>query len=320
MLSIKAYSIGPHVNLPPVFLLQWKSLWVIVQLLYPIVIQISQDNFAHDVVRYDLRTLQPYQGLVAIDEEGDFTTFYSKITDPLISSFLTLRKQLSHPPPVSRLLQASPMMRSLYTSLPFAPNLSKPEYIPTRLLSLLKTLREHFPRHRLLLSDFSSLPDTIPGITAPVVQTRYKGVTVPCTTLLVKQGYFDIFFPTDFQKLRDMYEHVLSQPISMTSSTDLTRASPLTSTTSPLSIGGDFFSSRHPSNRRRPLDGVASASGLPVGEHKSSVYSHAEFLETYANLTRTRLRNGENPMVDFYKNVKFLFWGQYLYTLLLSIT
>lgn len=269
---------------------------------------LQQDNFAHDIVRYDLRTLEPYQGLVCIDEEGDYSTFYTRVTDPLISSFLSLRRQLSHPPSVSRFLQASSTIRSIYASLPFAANLSAPEYIPTRLLSLLRTLREHFPRHRLLLSDFSSLPDTIPGVNAPVVQTRYKNTTVPCTTLLVKQGYFDIFFPTDFMRLRDMYEHILSQPFTVLETTDdFSRASPLTTSTSPLSVGADFFSSRHPSNRRRPLDGVASASGLPVGEHKSSVYSHAEFLETYANLSRTLLRNGENPMVDFYKNVKFLF-------------
>jgi hypothetical protein len=272
-------------------------------------IQRWQDNFAHDLVRYDLQTLEPYQGFVSIDEEGDFSTFYGRITDPLISSFLSLRQRLSHPPPVSRLIRASSTIRSIYTSLPFAPNLSPPEYVPTRLLSLLRTLREHFPRHRLLLSDFSSLPETIPGVNAPVVQTRYKNTTVPCTTLLVKQGYFDIFFPTNFERLRDMYEHVLSQPLNSSPSAphNSSRASPLRTSTSSLSIGADFFSSRHPSNRRKPLDGVASASGLPVGEHKSSVYSHAEFLGTYANLGRTRLRNGENPIIDFYKNVKFLF-------------
>lgn len=55
------------------------------------------------------------------------------------------------------------------------------------------------------------------------------------------------------------------------------------------------------------MDGVASASGLPVGERKSSVFTHSEFLETYGELDQTRLQNGENPMVDFYKNVKFLF-------------
>ncbi|KAF8889316.1 S-adenosyl-L-methionine-dependent methyltransferase [Infundibulicybe gibba] len=269
------------------------------------------DNFAHDVVRYDLRTLQPYQGVVTIDSEGEFDMIYTPVTDPLISSFLELRKHLSHSPPINRLLQTSDYLRRVYTSLPFAPNLSREEYLPTRLLSLLRTLRNSFPRHRLLLSDFSSLPDTIPGVCAPVVQTRFRNITVPCTKLLVKQGYFDIFFPTNFEKLRDMYEYTLARPPgSLPSPMDAPfspRSTPLMSNATSLSLGSEFFSSQHPSNRRDPLDGVTSASGLPVGERKSSVFTHSEFLETYADLSSTRLRSGENPMLDFYKNVKFLF-------------
>ncbi|KDR80618.1 hypothetical protein GALMADRAFT_91090 [Galerina marginata CBS 339.88] len=269
------------------------------------------DNFAHDIVRYDLNTLKPYQGLVTIDKNGDFDTVYTPVTDPLIVSFLNSRSILKHSPPIHKLLLKSSRLRRLYRSLPLAPNLSAAEYVPTRLLSLLRTLRNHFPRHRLLLSDFSSLPDTIPGVNPPVVQTRFQNITVPCTTLLVKQGYFDIFFPTDFERLRDMYELTLAQPPSSTSQLkeDLSspRITPLTSTASSFSLGSQFFSSYQPSNRRKPIDGVTSASGLPVGERKSSVFSHSQFLETYAELDKTRLRNGENPMLDFYKNVKFLF-------------
>ncbi|KAI0629371.1 DUF185-domain-containing protein [Trametes polyzona] len=266
------------------------------------------DNFAHDMIRYDLRTLEPYQGLITVDNKGDFSTYYTKITDPLINSYLDLRRYLNHPPPVHRLLKLSSTFRTFYTNLPFAPNLSPPEFIPTRLLTLLRTLRRHFPRHRLLLSDFSSLPDTIPGINAPVVQTRYQNTTVPCTTLLVKPGYFDIFFPTNFESLRDMYEHILAQPLPITDlEQHAPRVTPLSMTASPLVEGTSFFSSYHPKNRRPPVDGIASSSGLPVGERKSAVYSHAEFMKTYAELGRTRLRNGENPLLDTYENVKFLF-------------
>ncbi|KAJ3516938.1 hypothetical protein NLJ89_g806 [Agrocybe chaxingu] len=269
------------------------------------------DNFAHDVVRYDMRTFKPYQGVVTVNKDGDFDTVYEPVTDPLIASFLDLRKTLNHPPPTNRLLLRSNILRNIYNAMPFAPNLSPAEYIPTRLLSLLQTLRNHFPRHRLLLSDFSSLPDTISGVNAPVVQTRFQNITVPCSTLLVKQGYFDIFFPTNFERLRDMYEYTLSQPPLDLASTmdDLAagRISPLTSTATPFALGSDYFSSYQPNNRRRPLDGVASASGLPIGERKSSVFSHSQFLETYAELEKTCLRNGENAMLDFYKNVKFLF-------------
>ena len=75
----------------------------------------------------------------------------------------------------------------------------------------------------------------------------------------------------------------------------------------PLAFAPDFFSSGVPRGRRAPLDGVVSATGLPVGEHKSQVFTHAEFLETYADLSKTRMRNGENAMLEFYGNVKFLF-------------
>ena len=265
------------------------------------------------MIRYDLATLEPYQAYIAVDEAGDFFIHQTRITDPLISSFMSIRQALGHLPPLPKPLLLSQFIRDIYKHIPFAPNLSQPEYIPTRLLSLLTTLRKYFPLHHLLLSDFSSLPDTLPGYNSPVVQTRYKNTTVPCETLLVLQGYFDIFFPTNFERLRDMYEHVLSRPIISAEdihSTDLPlpppRASPLLSTASPLALGAEFFTSR-PRNRRSPLDGIVSSNGLPVGEHKSSVFTHEEFMRTYADLDKTRLKSGENPLLDFYKNVKYLF-------------
>jgi len=115
---------------------------------------ITQDNFAHDIVRYDMRTMQPYQGIVTIDAEGEFDMVYVPVDDPLIMEFLDLRRRLNHPPPINRFLQKSETLRRYYAALPFAPNLSVEEYIPTRLLSLLQTLRSNFPRHRLLLSGF----------------------------------------------------------------------------------------------------------------------------------------------------------------------
>ncbi|KAI4523754.1 DUF185-domain-containing protein [Schizophyllum commune Loenen D] len=272
------------------------------------------DNFAHDAIRWDLQTLKPHQEMVVIDHEGEFDSLYTPVTDPLIKDYLRLREYLNHPPPVHRLLRASETLRRAFVNLPLAPNMSQVEYIPTRLLSLIRTLRNYFPRHRLLLTDFSELPDAIPGINAPVVQMRWENSSITTSTLLVKHGYFDIFFPTNFDVLRDMYEYTLSQPPALSHSTSDEglegaglRASPLSGVSTPLSFAPDFFSSGVPRGRRAPLDGVVSATGLPVGEHKSQVFTHAEFLETYADLSKTRMRNGENAMLEFYGNVKFLF-------------
>ena len=89
-----------------------------------------------------------------------------------------------------------------------AANLTLPEYIPTRLMQFFHILSTHFPSHRLITSDFHYLPNTIPGINSPVVQTRYQRRTVPVTTPMVYQGYFDILFPTDFAVMEDLYRAV----------------------------------------------------------------------------------------------------------------
>ncbi|KAB5593945.1 S-adenosyl-L-methionine-dependent methyltransferase [Ceratobasidium theobromae] len=261
------------------------------------------DNFAHDIVRYDYKTLEPLQAIVAIDQLGDFFELYEPLHDPLISRFLNLRSRLRHvSPALAPSLTNNAFVRAIRPFFPFVPNMTPREFVPTRLFEFLIVLRDKFPRHRLLLSDFSSLPDTIPGYNAPVVQTRVNNVMVPCETYLVHQGYFDIFFPTNFALLRDLYECVVGGDDETHDSG--VRASPLGNLASPTRSGSTFFSSE---GRRKVIEGVISSSGLAVGERQSSVYTHREFLEKYADLDATTLRNGENPMLDFYQNVKFLF-------------
>ncbi|QRW16843.1 SAM-dependent methyltransferase [Rhizoctonia solani] len=259
------------------------------------------DNFAHDIIRYEYETLRPLQAIVAINQLGDFFELYEPAHDPLISRFLNLRSRIRHnSPALAPSLANNSFMRAIRPYLPFAPNMTQREFIPTKLLEFLVLIHEKFPRHRLLLSDFSSLPDTIPGYNAPVVQTRVNDMMIPCETYLVHQGYFDIFFPTNFDLLRDMYESVVGGGDDERG----TRASPLGSVAGSIKLGSNFFS---PQGRRKPIEGVLSSSGLAVGERKSNVYAHREFLEKYADLDATTLRNGENPMLDFYQNVKFLF-------------
>jgi hypothetical protein len=66
------------------------------------------------------------------------------------------------------------------------PNLSDPEYIPTRLMQFFDVLGMYFPQHKLLTSDFHELgPEKIKGVNAPIVQTRYQRRTVPVRTPLV---------------------------------------------------------------------------------------------------------------------------------------
>jgi hypothetical protein len=142
------------------------------------------DNFAHDVLRYDMETHEPLQGMVMIDDAGDFYEFYTRQLDPVAARYVRVRDaatggQHKVPYPTSRI------GRWLAAQKPLAANLSAPEYIPTRLMEFFDVLGRYFPAHRLLTSDFHSLPDATKGLNAPIVQTRFQRRPVPVSTPLV---------------------------------------------------------------------------------------------------------------------------------------
>lgn len=142
------------------------------------------DNFAHDVIRYDTTTQEPMQGLVLIDDTGDFYEFYTRQLDPVAARYFRVRDaatcgRYKVPYPTTR------FGRWFANQKPLAPNLSEPEYIPTRLMEFFDVLGRYFPGHRLLTSDFHSLPGAIKGLNAPIVQTRFQRRPVPVSTPLV---------------------------------------------------------------------------------------------------------------------------------------
>ncbi|KAL8916147.1 MAG: hypothetical protein Q9208_008684 [Pyrenodesmia sp. 3 TL-2023] len=165
------------------------------------------DNFAHDAIRYDHFTEEPHQGMVLIDQFGDFYEFYSKQIDPVADRYLRTR-HAAHRKPFKHPLSGNRLVRNLKAKLPLAPNLTVPEYIPTRLMQFFEMLREYFPQHQLVTSDFNDLPERISGFGSPVVQTRFQRRTVPVTTPYVQQGYFDILFPVDFAVMEDIYQAI----------------------------------------------------------------------------------------------------------------
>lgn len=139
------------------------------------------DNFAHDSIRYDPYTEEPLQGTVLIDNSGDFFEFHTRQIDPEAARFLRVRdaacsRPFNHP------LGGSRFLRNLKSRLSRSADLTIPEYIPTRLMHFFDVLRDYFPKHELLISDFHALPDAVKGINAPVVQTRYQRRVVPVTT------------------------------------------------------------------------------------------------------------------------------------------
>ncbi|EPQ26155.1 uncharacterized protein PFL1_06363 [Pseudozyma flocculosa PF-1] len=291
------------------------------------------DNLAHDVVRYSTSTLEPFQALVSIDETGDMHELWEPVSDPLIQRYLDLLRSI-YPSTSSLPLAASssPLLRYIPSSLrstlanhlPFYPNLTPPHYLPTGSLQMMDVLRRHFPLHRLVVSDFDSLPDACEGVDAPVVQTRFRGTMVPVTTYMVLQGYFDIFFPTDFRTLREVYNRIML-------------SSSAASSRQPRDDEGglreDYFTpscySYYEQTRSSSAEGEGRASAAAVARGKTTssttaagahlgnvhghghgrknvkLYSHAEFLERYAETDAVRLKDGSNPLLSWYANASW---------------
>lgn len=157
------------------------------------------------MIRYDLDTLQPHQGVICVDERRNYTEFYEPIgNDKTISRYLSLRKKAR---PKQHHTSQSLLWHKLqhYMNYNSSCGYTFPEYIPTKLFQFMEILNTYFPGHRLVLTDYDSLQHTIEGTNAPVVQTMYKGSMMPCDSYLMPPGWFDVIFPTNFDLLKDMY-------------------------------------------------------------------------------------------------------------------
>lgn len=162
------------------------------------------DNLPQDQIRFapDGSLLQ---GMVVTNDEARYaeeqkryTSVFLPATDALILETVNALEAIGHTWPSLRgtLVDA---LQSIWPLTAF--NFEQPwrsEFIPTGPFQFFKILQQFFPAAATLITDFDALPDTIPGHGAPVVQTRYKGETVACSTYLLQRGLFDIFFPINF--------------------------------------------------------------------------------------------------------------------------
>lgn len=82
-------------------------------------------------------------------------------------------------------------------------------YLPTAAMAMVEAIVRCLPRHTLVLVDFDHLPDVqLEGQNAPLVSQTALGPTGTsrdAATLLVPVGSSDIFFPTKFSALKEMY-------------------------------------------------------------------------------------------------------------------
>lgn len=251
------------------------------------------DNFAHDAIRYDPATEEPLQGTVLIDAKGDFYDFYIPTLDPVAARFLRIRHAATdgrYPSPLS----SSRFVRGLRSRIPFMPNLSDPEYIPTRLMQFFDILAKHFPRHRLLTSDFHSLPDAVKGINAPVVQTRYQRRMVPVSTPLVclllslPSLPSPPPFPSNFRTRSRKEEKKIKTEANIANK-------------SFNQVHQGYFDILFPTNFA-----VLESMYRAMTGKLTRVSTHEEFLRRWAYVEETETKSGENPLLSWYKNASVM--------------
>lgn len=145
------------------------------------------------------------QTRVTFDQElQQYSEEYEPVKDALVKRYLEYRSQTSYKSPID----IHSWKAKVKCKLPFSKNVSEPEFLPTMQMLFLEKLNHFFPKHRLILSDFDSLPTEVEGVDAPVVQTRQRYRMIPCSTYLVAKGWFDIFFPTNFELMQEVYGQI----------------------------------------------------------------------------------------------------------------
>lgn len=123
------------------------------------------------------------------------------VEDEFVKDYCQLLATLypNDPPPLH---YPSSFVERLQTMLGGMGKFGKEFYLPTVAVQLLRQLDHQFPRHRLLWADFSSLPASLPGVNGPRVQSEWRKFP---SCVAVPMGTADIFFPTNFPILADIY-------------------------------------------------------------------------------------------------------------------
>ena len=175
------------------------------------------DNLSHDLIKFRTEDGALLEAIVQTDEKavygsvpGKYWREFREARDELILEYVAMGDELGWQ---WASLKGKPFRRLLerYSPIDYI-NPWSCDYIPTDAFKLLKNLTKSFPKHKALFSDFDELPDAVEGHGGPVVQTRFRGVTVPCSSVLLERGLFDIFFPTNFARLSQIHRKLDKAP------------------------------------------------------------------------------------------------------------
>ena len=284
---------------------------------------LNQDNFAHDIVKYNFNSLvlepintfrtehlnkEPFQcHAYKIEEETkDFKRYsevYFPLQDLLMKDYMRVRAAVGKNPNYAESNFVNKTFQTLATMFNKKAFLGAKEWLPTVTFRWLRHVQRTWPQHRLILADFDELPESLDGHQGPVVQSRYKGDTYQCSNWLLSEGQFDIFFPTDFETLALIYQflkvfdhHECESKI-------------LWPTTEQLK----HFTDKIPSNTTLTSSSFSSSSSSSKTNTISKdiqtfprCMKQSQFMKIWADLDQCKTRSGQIPMLDFYENVSML--------------
>ena len=229
------------------------------------------DNFSHDLIRYDNTTGQPYEGKVLIDQHGDFYEFFSPDLSHYSDAYLRLRENGKH----SVLKQASTFSGKLSAFKSLVSDDVHPLLHSSAMLKL---------KNMVLPYDSNLTPgEFIPTRLLQFFQIlKYKFPN----HLLISSDFH--YLP---KKISGCYNGPVVQTVLKNDMVDVSTYMVLQGYFD-IMFATDF--------------GIASEMYKQVTARVPRVESHREFLEQWADIDITTTKTGENPMLDFYKNVSFM--------------
>lgn len=276
------------------------------------------DNLAHDSIKYHVGNKQPYQGYVAIDKNNEFKEFFTPELDPLAEEYLELKKETQY---YQNKIKSVSTYNKIFggqdiidpTFEPYWINklrnylwpfrnklLVNSEFIPTKSLKLFKILKEYFPNHHLVATDFDKLPNSIfHSYNGPVVQTMFHK-TKSGRTIQKKVQKDDEVGKKKTDEKKSEKEELLEKKKNTYQLSHIPRDKMVTTTTYMVNQG--YFDIMFPTNFALQSEIYSLVTG------KSCTFQlHSDFLKKHSdNIELTTCQNGENPMLEFYTNVAFM--------------
>lgn len=251
----------------------WKT--TVEQPCYFIALEVF-DNFSHDLVRYDATTGVPHEGHVLVDKKGDFYQFYTPELSYHTDLFLKLRENGSNAI-LSQTQTWSGRLKQLASMIPFNPRVD--EIHPLLHSTTKLSLQNRFYPMKDNLTPGEFIPTRLLQFFR-ILKHKFPEHSLICS---------------DFHSFSNTIPGYHNAPVVQTVLKDR-----MVDVSTFMCYQG-YFDIMFPTDFSLAQEMYRQVTGK-----LAKVENHLEFLEQWADVEATTTKKGENPMLDFYKNVSFM--------------